>query len=68
MLTMLTCHPWQVCYLCIVAGLWGGCLIGFITEYYTSHSYKVPALADVERSGSEAGSNLRLIDLCITQL
>jgi len=29
----------MVCYLCIVAGLWGGCLIGFITEYYTSHSY-----------------------------
>jgi H+-translocating diphosphatase len=28
-----------VCYLCTVAGLWGGCLIGFITEYYTSHSY-----------------------------
>lgn len=29
----------MVCYLCTVAGLWGGCLIGFITEYYTSSTY-----------------------------
>jgi len=28
-----------MCYLCVISGLWGGCLIGFITEYYTSHSY-----------------------------
>jgi len=26
-------------YACVMAGLWSGCLIGFITEYYTSHSY-----------------------------
>jgi len=26
-------------YVCIVVGLWAGCIIGFITEYYTSHSY-----------------------------
>lgn len=25
---------------CVWAGLWAGCMIGFITEYYTSHSYK----------------------------
>jgi inorganic pyrophosphatase len=24
---------------CVWAGLWAGCIIGFITEYYTSHSY-----------------------------
>jgi len=24
---------------CVWSGLWAGCLIGFITEYYTSHSY-----------------------------
>jgi inorganic pyrophosphatase len=24
---------------CVWAGLWCGCLIGFITEYFTSHSY-----------------------------
>eukprot|EP00947_MAST-08B_sp_MAST-8B-sp1_P004998 g4998.t1 len=26
-------------FVCIACGLWGGCIIGFITEYYTSHSY-----------------------------
>ena len=26
-------------YVCIVVGLWAGCIIGFVTEYYTSHSY-----------------------------
>ena len=25
---------------CVICGLWCGCAIGFITEYYTSHSYK----------------------------
>merc|ERR1740130_1841052 len=25
---------------CVWAGLWAGCLIGFVTEYYTSHSYE----------------------------
>eukprot|EP00658_Telonema_sp_P-2_P083448 TRINITY_DN903_c0_g1_i1.p1 TRINITY_DN903_c0_g1~~TRINITY_DN903_c0_g1_i1.p1 ORF type:complete len:897 (-),score=301.79 TRINITY_DN903_c0_g1_i1:142-2832(-) len=27
-------------YLCVAVGLVGGCAIGFITEYYTSHSYQ----------------------------
>jgi len=31
---------WWGAYICIFCGLWSGCLIGFITEYYTSHSYK----------------------------
>merc|ERR1711871_493506 len=26
-------------WISVICGLWGGCLIGFITEYYTSHSY-----------------------------
>jgi H(+)-translocating pyrophosphatase len=30
---------WKACG-CVWAGLWAGCMIGFITEYYTSHSYK----------------------------
>merc|ERR1711935_449783 len=25
---------------CVHGGLWAGCFIGFITEYYTSHSYE----------------------------
>lgn len=28
-------HAW----VCTLAGLWSGMIIGFITEYYTSHSY-----------------------------
>jgi inorganic pyrophosphatase len=27
-------------FVCVIVGLWAGCLIGFITEYYTSHSYQ----------------------------
>jgi inorganic pyrophosphatase len=34
---------WQVtpngAFSCVAAGLWAGCIIGFVTEYYTSHSY-----------------------------
>jgi len=26
-------------WICSLAGLVSGCVIGFITEYYTSHSY-----------------------------
>jgi inorganic pyrophosphatase len=26
-------------FACVAVGLWGGCIIGFVTEYYTSHSY-----------------------------
>lgn len=26
-------------FACIASGLWGGLIIGFVTEYYTSHSY-----------------------------
>lgn len=33
------CHWWGA-YICILCGLWSGCFIGFITEYFTSHSYK----------------------------
>jgi len=36
--TLQNCH-WSGAWICVVCGLWGGCLIGFITEYYTSHSY-----------------------------
>ncbi|KAJ1476403.1 pyrophosphate-energised proton pump, partial [Baffinella frigidus] len=48
----------MVCYLCIVAGLWGGCLIGFITEYYTSHSYK--PVREVARA-TETGAATNII-------
>ncbi len=27
-------------FFCISVGLWGGCIIGFVTEYFTSFSYE----------------------------
>lgn len=27
-------------FACVASGLWGGCIVGFVTEYFTSHSYK----------------------------
>uniref|UniRef100_A0A7S2II27 H(+)-exporting diphosphatase n=1 Tax=Helicotheca tamesis TaxID=374047 RepID=A0A7S2II27_9STRA len=32
-------HPWEA-WLCVVMGAVGGLIIGLVTEYYTSHSYK----------------------------
>jgi inorganic pyrophosphatase len=29
---------WHI-FLCVTSGLWSGLIIGYITEYYTSHSY-----------------------------
>ena len=37
----------------VLSGLWGGLIIGLITEYYTSHTYKpVRQVADASRTGS----------------
>ena len=47
-----------VCYMCIIAGLWGGCLIGFITEFYTSHSYS--PVREVARA-TETGAATNII-------
>jgi len=47
-----------VCYFCTISGLWGGCLIGFITEYFTSHSYT--PVRDVARS-TETGAATNII-------
>ncbi|KAJ1481756.1 pyrophosphate-energised proton pump, partial [Baffinella frigidus] len=45
-------------YACACAGLWGGCAIGFITEYYTSHSYQ--PVRDVARA-AETGAATNII-------
>eukprot|EP01013_Petalomonas_cantuscygni_P011166 TRINITY_DN244_c0_g1_i1.p1 TRINITY_DN244_c0_g1~~TRINITY_DN244_c0_g1_i1.p1 ORF type:complete len:812 (-),score=233.33 TRINITY_DN244_c0_g1_i1:789-3224(-) len=32
-------RKWWHVYLCIMLGLWSGLIIGFITQYYTSHAF-----------------------------
>ena len=48
-----TCASPFYAFLCVGFGLWGGCAIGFITEYYTSFSYKpVQEVSDACRTGA----------------
>jgi len=44
-------------FLCICLGLWGGCLIGFITEYYTSASYS-PVQEVAQSTETGAATNI----------
>merc|ERR1711957_201082 len=49
---VLTLQPWHA-FLCVIMGAVGGLIIGLITEYYTSHSYKpVRELAGSCKSGA----------------
>lgn len=51
-LGVLTLHPWQA-VTCVSMGAVGGLIIGLVTEYYTSHSYKpVRELADSCKTGA----------------
>jgi len=36
--TLTEVSRWMA-FICVGCGLWGGLLIGFITEYYTSYAY-----------------------------
>jgi inorganic pyrophosphatase len=49
---VITLQPWHA-VLCVCMGAVGGLIIGLITEYYTSHSYKpVRELADSCKTGA----------------
>jgi len=49
---------WHV-FLCGICGLWSGLIIGYITEYYTSHSYK--PVREVSRSCIDGGAATNVI-------
>ncbi|CAD8083617.1 unnamed protein product [Paramecium sonneborni] len=46
-------HAW----LCTAVGLISGCIIGFVTEYYTSHSYR-PVQEVAQACGTGAATNI----------
>jgi len=48
-------QPWQ-CFVSVLMGLWSGLIIGFVTEYYTSHSYKpVREIAETQKQSAATG-------------
>merc|ERR1719482_958093 len=47
---------WWYCCLSISLGLWSGLLIGYVTEYYTSHSYTpVREIAETQKQSAATG-------------
>merc|ERR1719155_293990 len=51
----VTVH-WSYCAISIMLGLWSGLLIGYITEYYTSHSYNpVREIAETQKQSAATG-------------
>merc|ERR1719161_3023714 len=47
---------WWYCCLSIILGLWSGLLIGYVTEYYTSHSYvPVREIAETQKQSAATG-------------
>jgi len=52
---------WWQCAVCIMLGLWSGLIIGFVTEYYTSHSYEpVRSIARTQMQSAATGVILGL--------
>merc|ERR1719453_1422079 len=46
----------KYCALAILLGLWSGLIIGFVTEYYTSHSYQpVREIAETQKQSAATG-------------
>merc|ERR1719231_1907907 len=47
---------WWYCALSICLGLWSGLIIGYITEYYTSHSYApVREISETQKQSAATG-------------
>merc|ERR1719231_749623 len=44
------------CTVCVYMGLWSGLIIGYVTEYYTSHSYTpVREIAETQKQSAATG-------------
>merc|ERR1740127_339382 len=47
---------WWYCAVSVMLGLWSGLLIGYVTEYYTSHSYApVREIAETQKQSAATG-------------
>jgi len=52
---------WWYCALSVLLGLWSGLIIGYVTEYYTSHSYSpVRQIAETQKQSAATGIILGL--------
>lgn len=56
--TTVTLTPLRA-WACVCCGLWSGCIIGFVTEYFTSHSYT--PVRDVAQSCLTGGAATNII-------
>merc|ERR1712066_21925 len=47
---------WWYCAMSIMMGLWSGLIIGYVTEYYTSHSYSpVREISETQKQSAATG-------------
>merc|ERR1712190_157387 len=47
---------WWYCAVSVMLGLWSGLIIGYVTEYYTSHSYTpVREIAETQKQSAATG-------------
>merc|ERR1719204_170219 len=47
---------WSYCAISIMLGLWSGLIIGYVTEYYTSHSYApVREISETQKQSAATG-------------
>merc|ERR1712048_25201 len=52
---------WWYCAISVLLGLWSGLIIGYVTEYYTSHSYSpVRQIAETQKQSAATGIILGL--------